>query len=101
MNYDTDLSSDFNQQIYDLLEPYNNEIRYNPKILWTNVPEKKEQAQKLIFEVADIQQMTDPMQFIEQTIDHYGGLSLDELRSAFEEVETEYHRIQEERREKK
>lgn len=98
MDYNTDLPSDFNQQIYDLLEPYNNELRYNPKILWTNMPDKKECMEKHIFEVADLQQMTDPMQFIEQTIDHYNGLSLDEIRCAFEEIESECHRIQEEGR---
>ena len=102
MDYATDLSPDFNQQVYDLLEPYNNEIRYNPKILWTNLPDKKERTEKLIFEVADLQQMTtEPMKFIEQTIDHYNGLSLEEIRSAFEEIETEYQHIQEEGRSKK
>ena len=43
------------------------------------MPAKKETTEKLVFEVADLQQMTDPMQFIEQTIDHYNGLTLDEL----------------------
>lgn len=101
MDYATDLPSDFNQQIYDLLEPYNNEIRYNPKIIWTNMPDKRESNEKLVFEVADLQQMTDPMKFIEQTIDHYNGLSLEEIRSAFEAIETERLRIQEEGRQKK
>ena len=101
IDYGTNLPSDFNQQIYDLLEPYDNEIRYNPKILWTDMPAKKETTEKLVFEVADLQQMTDPMQFIEQTIDHYNGLSLEELRCAFEEIENECHRIQEEGRARK
>ena len=100
MDYNTDLPSDFNQQIYDLLEPYDNEIRYNPKILWTNIPDKKECKEELMFEVADLQQMADPMQFIEQTIDHYNGLTLDEIRGVFEEIEEECRRIQEERRKK-
>lgn len=101
MNYDTELPSDFNQQIYDLLEPYGNEIRYNPKILWTDMPVRQETAEKLVFEVADLQQMTDPMQFIEQTIEHYNGLSLEEIRNAFEEISKECLRIQEEGRRKK
>lgn len=100
MDYNTDLPSDFNQQIYDLLESYDNEIRYNPKIVWTNSPDKKESSEKPVFEVADLQQMTDPMQFIEQTIDRYSGLTLDEIKSAFEEIEIERHRIQEEGRKK-
>ena len=65
------------------------------------MPAKKETTEKLVFEVADLQQMTDPMQFIEQTIDHYNGLSLEELRCAFEEIENECHRIQEEGRARK
>ena len=101
IDYSTELPSDFNQQIYDLMETYGNELRYNPKILWTDMPAKNEKAEKLLFEVADIQQMTDPMQFIEQTIDHYNGLTLEEIRNAFEEIETERHRIQEEGRTKK
>ena len=100
MDYNTDLPSDFNQQIYDLLESYDNEIRYNPKIIWTNTPDKKETTEKPVFEVADLQQMTDPIQFIEQTIDRYNGLTLDEIRSAFEEIEIERQRIQEEGRTK-
>ena len=98
MDYNTDLPTDFNQQIYDLLESYNNVIRYNPKIIWTNTPDKKEKTYKPVFEVADLQQMTDPMQFIKQTIDRYTGLTLNEIRSAFEEIEIERQRIQEEGR---
>lgn len=100
MDYNTDLPPDFNQQIYDLLESYDNEIRYNPKIIRTNTPDKKESTEKPVFEVTDLQQMTDPMQFIEQTIDRYNGLTLDEIRSAFEEIEIERQRIQEEGRTK-
>ena len=51
---------------------------------------------RLVFEVADLQQMTDPMDFIEQTIDHYNGLTLDEIRSAFVEIEEECRKLQEE-----
>lgn len=101
MDYSTDLPSDFNQQIYKLIEEYKDEIRYNPKIIWANVPDKKESTEKPIFEVADLQQMTDPIRFIEQTIDHYNGLTLDEIRGAFTDIEIECQRIQEEGRKKK
>ena len=101
MDYSTDLPSDFNQQIYKLIEEYKDEIRYNPKIIWTNVPDKRESTEKPIFEVADLQQMTDPIRFIEQTIDHYNGLTLDEIRVAFTDIEIECQRIQEEGRKKK
>ena len=101
INYDTDLPSDFNQQIYDLLEVYHDEIRYNPKIVWENIPTRQKPSKRLVFEVADLQQMTNPMEFIEQTIDHYNGLSLDEIRSAFVEIAAECCKLQEEGARKK
>ena len=51
--------------------------------------------------MADLQQMTNPMRFIEQTIDHYNGLTLDEIKDAFVEIEAECRRMQEEGRAKK
>ena len=101
MDYNAELPSDFNQQIYDTLEPFDNEIRYNPKIIWENMPLQKEPTERLVFEVADLQQMTNPLRFIEQTIEHYNGLTLDEIREAFDEIETECLRMQEEGRAKK
>ena len=98
MDYSTDIPSDFNQQVYELLEEYNNELRYNPKIIWTDIPDKQESAERLVFDVPDLQQMTNPMEFIEKTIDHYSGLTLDEIRGAFDEIETECRHMQEEGR---
>ena len=86
----TDLPSNFSQMVYDALAPYNEEWRYNPKILWTgDNNEAKEEGEKLVFEVAELQQMTDPMAFIERTQDQYPGLDLEDVRQAFEEVKTE------------
>ena len=48
------------------------------------------------FDVADLQQMTDPMEFIERTKDQYPGLDLDDVRQAFEEVRSEILRLKEE-----
>lgn len=93
----TDLPSNFSQMVYDALSPYNDEWRYNPKILWSGVSDDKEsEEKKLIFEVAELQQMTDPMMFIERTQDQYPGLDLEDVRQAFEEVKAEMLLLREE-----
>jgi len=99
IDYHTALSANFTQQVYSLIAPYNDEVRYNAKIIWTGVPDKNEHTlQKPAFEVAELQQMTNPINFIEKTLDQYPGLDLEELRSAFEEVKTEIQKMDEERK---
>jgi exonuclease SbcD len=94
----TDLPSNFSQMVYDALSPYNDEWRYNPKILWTGTSTGQDsQKEELVFEVAELQQMTDPMQFIERTKDQYPGLDLEDVRQAFEEVKAEMQLLNEER----
>ena len=96
MDYKASIPSNFNQLIYDLLENYKNEIRYNPKIVWTGKPTNEGMEQvKPTFEVAELQQMTDPMCFIEKTRDQYPELDLEEVRMAFEEIKEEVHRMAE------
>ena len=98
VDHNTYLSANFTQQVYDIIGGYGNEVRYNAKIVWTGMPDKSEEAEsKPTFEVAELQQMTDPIAFIEKTLDQYPGLDLDDLRSAFEEV---CHEIKREREEK-
>lgn len=89
INYDVPIPSDFNQQIYNIIEASGKDIRYNPKIIWPNKPADMTEAERPVFDVADLQQMTDPMQFIEQTIGSYPDLDLDDLRAAFKEIEEE------------
>ncbi len=97
----TDLPSNFSQMVYDALQPYHEEWRYNPKVLWTGVNDSKNSEKKeLAFEVAELQQMTDPMQFIERTKDQYSGLDLEDVRQAFEEVKAEMQLLSEEKQEK-
>ena len=94
----TDLPSNFNQMVYDALSPYDDEWRYNPKILWTGVSGGKEEERvRLVFEVAELQQMTDPIQFVERTIEQYPGLRLEDVRKAFEEVKNEMLLLSEEK----
>jgi len=81
------LASNFNQSVYDILAPYDEEIRYNPKTIWTGADTAETaEASKPVFEVADLQQMTDPMVFIEKTREQYPGLDMDMVRDAFKEV---------------
>ena len=92
----TALPANFTNTIYDLLKAYGDEIRFNPKHIWTGIQEEPDgEKQKLTFEVADLQQMTDPMSFIEKTKDLYPDLDLEEVRKAFEEVKEELARMQE------
>ncbi|MBR0077421.1 MAG: exonuclease SbcCD subunit D [Bacteroidales bacterium] len=93
--YNVALPADFDQQVYKILEAYKEEVRYNPKTVWLGEP-TEEKSEKIVFEVAELQEMDDPMQFIEKTIDQYPELSLDELREAFKEVTEEIRKMEEE-----
>ena len=89
-DYGANLPSNFSQMVYDALQPYHDEWRYNPKPLWTGQDvDRQQEPKKLVFEVAELQQMTDPMQFIERTRDQYPGLDIEDVRQAFEEVRAE------------
>jgi len=93
----TPLPSNFTQMVYDVLAKTRDEVRYNPKIIWTGHDASLEEEQKKpTFEVAELQQMTSPLQFVEKTIHQYPGLDMDELREAFVEVEREIVRLTEE-----
>ena len=99
--YGTPLPSNFSQLIYAMIEDKANAVRYNPKILWTDQPKQDEtNAAKPKFEVADLQQMTDPLQFISETIDSYPELDSVYLAEAFEQVRREVAAMQEESKSK-
>ena len=93
------LPADFDQQVYKILEAYKEEVRYNPKTVWLGEPTEA-QSEKPVFEVAELQEMDDPLQFIEKTIDQYPELSLDELREAFKDVTEEIRKMEEEQNRK-
>lgn len=90
------LPVNFNQQIYDILAQSDNRLRYNPKHLWTGKADMTNKNEPLTFEVAELQQMTDPMDFIEKTKEQYPDLDLEEISKAFEEVKEEIRRKEEE-----
>ena len=98
MEYTADISSNFNQMVYEIIERSANKdsIRYNPRIIWHGAPDNsKENGTDQKFEIEDLQQMTDPVQFIEKTIDKYPHLNIDEIREAFIEVEKEVQALKE------
>lgn len=82
------LPSDFQQNIYKMLELTHNEVRYNPNVIWENQrTADAEPQQQPTFEVAELQQMTDPLNFIRKIIDQYPNLDLAQLEADFDEVE--------------
>ena len=77
IDYDAQIPSDINQTIYTLIEN-DDELRYNPKIIWKGEEEAQQsETTAPTFEIADLQQMTDPMHFIERTIDRYPQFTLE------------------------
>ena len=92
------LPPNFSQMVYDILQPTQEEWRFNPKIIWTGeTADTASQEKEQKFEVAELQQMTDPMQFIERTKDQYPDLELEDVRQAFEDVRMELERMREEK----
>ena len=90
MDYTAYLPADFNQRVYEILDGKEARVRYNPKIIWIGEPEHAEpQAEQMRFEIAELQQMTDPVEFIERTIDKYPALDIAEIRDVFEKVQRE------------
>lgn len=89
------LPTNFTQMVYDELAVTDDEVRYNPKIIWTGAESGlPDVVEKPTFEVAELQQMTNPLDFIEKTICQYPGLDMEEIRQAFVEVEEEIVRLQ-------
>ena len=102
VDYKTDLSSNFDQKVYDLLEHYGNEVRYNPKVIWTGESAtNSNDNNKPVFEVAELQQMTNPIEFIVKTREQYPKLDFSTLREVFKEIEAEITRTKEEEAAKK
>ncbi len=102
MERGADLPSDFNNRIYRLIEDSGKDIRYNPKILWMGEEETvKEEVMNQEIAVEELQQMTDPLEFIRLTADRYPTLDMDTLSRAFKEIEEELMIMNEEENGKK
>ena len=86
-----DLPADFNSSIYSLIEECEKDIRYNPRIIFVAPEEERESTEKsrLKFEVEELKQMTNPLEFVKKTADAYSGLTEEDLEVLFNEVEDE------------
>ena len=98
VDYAVNLPSDINEQIRKVIGD-NDMVRFNPKIHWEGEPEKTELSQKTKFQVAEIQQMKDPLEFVKKTIEQYKNLDRSTLDNDFamikKEIEDERKRIEE------
>ena len=88
-----ELPPNLHQQIYRLIEPSNDEIRFNPNTIITSLPDAPLPDALPTFQIAELQQMTDPMEFIRQTQSQYPELDIQLLAQAFKEVENELRSI--------
>lgn len=96
-NQKTDIPADFNSAVYSLIEESGKDIRYNPRMIFVT-PEEETQSienSRPKFEVEEIKQMTNPLDFVKKTADTYIGLSEDDLDELFGEVEEEIRKTTE------
>lgn len=97
-NRNADIQADFNTSVYSLIEGSKKDIRYNPRMIFV-APEEDNtinENNRPKFEVEEIKQMTNPLDFVKKTADTYAGLSEDDLDELFREVEEEMRRMEEE-----
>ncbi len=97
MDYGSETPPDFEQKIYRLLADRGDRLCFNPKHLWVGEATGGAAVETPVFAVAELQQMNDPMIFVERTADQYKGFSLDELREAFAEIAAEANRLSREK----
>lgn len=83
------LPSDFIQTIYKKLEITGNEVRFNPQTICENKEDEGAESERPVFELVELQQMTNPLDFIRRTIDSYPELNIDDLENDFREIEEE------------
>lgn len=95
LDYAAALPAGFIQQIYQMLEATGNEVRFNPKTIWVGAPEKEAEEEKPRFEMAELQQMSDPLEFVSRTIDQYPELDPERLKDDFAEIERELKAMEE------
>lgn len=91
------LAADYQQRIYDMLQPFDDEVRYNPKILWEGADaEVLVSDKKPEIPVAVIQEMAgNPLEFVKHTIEQYPEFTLEQLCDDFEAIDQEVRRLNE------
>ncbi|MDE6560205.1 MAG: exonuclease SbcCD subunit D [Muribaculaceae bacterium] len=97
-NKNAEIPADFNSSVYTLIEQSGKDIRYNPRMIFVAPEEDCSSIDDLHpkFDVEEIKQMTNPLDFVRKTADAYTGLSIDDLDELFGEVEEEIRRTVEE-----
>jgi len=75
--------------VYPLLEATGNEVRFNPNTIWQNRPSTEEGGEAPKFEMAELQQMTNPLEFVMRTIERYPAIDPTTLEKDFAEIEKE------------
>lgn len=95
LDYATPLPAGFIQHVYQMLETTGDEVRFNPKTIWVGEPGKTKEEDRPKFEVAELQQMADPLEFVSRTIDQYPELQIEQLRDDFAEIELELKAMEE------
>lgn len=89
MKANASLPSDFHNRVYQTIESYAGRLRYNPRTTIEGEDTAAEPADKPRFEVAELQQMDNPLDFIVRTIDRYPELDIEQVREACAEIEQE------------
>lgn len=98
------LPADFTTRVYSIIENYP-DVRYNPKAMWTGETAVEQEEERPTFDVAELQQMTDPMDFISKTITQYPDLTktdangksiFDQMEAIFDEIRQEMKALEEE-----
>lgn len=89
--------ADIGQQIYSLIESTRGEVRFNPKHLWEGAPEGTSDSEERqpTFRMADLQQMSSPLQFVQRVAHLYPDLDIARLDDDFRLVEEEVLRLSE------
>lgn len=101
LHHNTELPANFVQSVYQILEATGNEVRFNPKTIWEGKPEDVEEEENPTFEVAELQQMSNPIEFVLKTIGQYPGLKEEQLEDDFAEIERELRAMDEAEADKK
>lgn len=98
--YNADITPNFMQKVYNIIEEYKY-VRYNPKIIWTGKQENNNNSEnKSTFELAELQQMENPIDFVKKTMDKYPQLQKYSIEDIFEEIKKEMTLLEENETEK-
>ena len=88
VNVAAQLPPDFITGVYERLEASGKDVRLNPKIIFEGV-EAADEHERPLFQMAELQQMDNPLDFIEKIIDQFPNLTMEQLNEDFKELRIE------------